>query len=137
MLIYIFLLIWVLLCSLVPSVKLNYGAQSIFSGKLFYLIITFLPIWFIAAFRSLSVGTDTTANALYFVSAASGQSFADVIMNGGSSAGFNVISYLVGFLSSDFEMYTFWSSTIIAIGFAAFIYRTSKQVWLSTFLFLA
>lgn len=97
MLIYIFLLIWVLLCSLVPSVKLNYGAQSIFSGRLFYLIITFLPIWFVAAFRSLSVGSDTTANALYFVSAASAHSFADVIMNGGSSAGFNVISYLVGF----------------------------------------
>jgi hypothetical protein len=136
MAVYILLLIWVLICSRIENAKVFWGNKKILSGKLLYLLLTFIPLWFVMAFRAPTVGTDTYANASYFVSAATASSFNYLVHDGIWKAGIGVISYLLGIIYPGMEMYIFWSSTVIIIGFAVFIYRTSNKVWLSTFLFL-
>lgn len=136
MAVYAVLLIWVILCSRLENTKLTWGRLTIVSNKTLYLLITFIPIWFIMAFRGITVGTDTFANANYFVSAATAPSFSYIIDEGVWKAGINVISYGIGVFFTGPEAYIFWSSTVIAVGFALFIYRTSNKVWISVFLFL-
>lgn len=136
MVVYSILLIWIILCSQLEDTNLTWGRHHIISGKGLYLLITFFPIWFIMAFRGITVGTDTFANSSYFVSATMAPSFSYIIDNGIWNAGINVISYVIGVFFSGAEAYVFWSSTVIAVSFAAFIYRTSNRVWVSTFLFL-
>lgn len=136
MTVYLVLLAWVLICSPLESVHLSMNKRIVCSGKTLYLTMTFIPIWFIMAFRGLNVGTDTVANAAYFASAATAPSFSYIINDGIVNAGFNIISFVFGLLSTDREMYLLWSSTAIVLGFAFFIRRTSSKVWMSTFLFL-
>nr|WP_302755192.1 EpsG family protein [uncultured Megasphaera sp.] len=136
MTVYIALLVWTILCSPLENTKMTCKNMTIISGKTLYLLVTFIPIWFIMAFRGLGVGTDTLANASYFVSAATSPSLSYLVSDGIWNAGISIISYMIGLISTDIEVYMIWSSIIISIGFAIFIYRTSNKVWLSTFLFL-
>lgn len=136
MTVYIVLLVWIILCSRLENIKMTWKNITIISGKVLYLLVTFIPIWFVMAFRGLGVGTDTFANASYFVSAATSPSLEYLVSGGIWNAGLNVISYMIGLISTDIEVYMIWSSSIILLGFAIFIYRTSNKVWLSTFLFL-
>ena len=136
MTVYAVLLIWVILCSRLENTKLTWGQNTIVSNKIFYLLTTFIPIWAVMAFRGITVGTDTFANASYFVSAATASSLSYIIDDGVWKAGIDVISYGIGFFFTGPEAYIVWSSTVIAVGFATFIYRTSNKVWMSVFLFL-
>ena len=136
MAVYASLLIWVLICSRIENAKVFWGNKRILSGKVLYLLLTFIPLWFVMAFRAPTVGTDTYANASYFVSAAAAPSFDYLVHDGIWKAGIDVISYVLGIIYPGMEMYILWSSTVIVVGFAIFIYRTSNKVWLSTFLFL-
>ena len=136
MAVYASLLIWVLICSRIENAKVFWGNKRILSGKVLYLLLTFIPLWFVMAFRAPTVGTDTYANASYFVSAATAPSFDYLVHDGIWKAGIDVISYVLGIIYPGMEMYILWSSTVIVVGFAIFIYRTSNKVWLSTFFFL-
>ena len=136
MVVYAILLIWVLLCSPLESVKLSFGGKKVLSGRVLYLFLTFIPLWFVMAFRDVSVGTDTYINASYFVSAAEAPSISYLTQDGFWNAGIKALSYCVGLFSTDMEMYVFYTSTITSLGFALFIHKTSVKVWLSTFLFL-
>lgn len=136
MVVYTALLIWVLMCSCIESIDISWGNKKILSGRNFYFILAFIPIWLVMAFRAASVGTDTYANASYFVSAAEAPSISYLMQDGFWNAGINLISYFVGYINSSIEMYILYSSTIISLGFAFFIYKTSVKVWGSTFVFL-
>lgn len=136
MVIYAMLLIWVLLCSRIESMNISWGGEKLLSGRALYILLTFLPLWFVMAFRDVSVGTDTYANASFFVSAAEAPSISYIMHDGFWNAGINVISYLVGFFDTSMQMYIFYSSSIILLGFALFIYKISSKVWISTFLLL-
>ncbi|WP_307979418.1 hypothetical protein, partial [uncultured Acidaminococcus sp.] len=129
MVVYTALLIWVLMCSCIESIDISWGNKKILSGRNFYFILAFIPIWLVMAFRAASVGTDTYANASYFVSAAEAPSISYLMQDGFWNAGINLISYFVGYINSSIEMYILYSSTIISLGFAFFIYKTSVKVW--------
>lgn len=137
MVVYAALLIWVLVCSYIESIDISWGNKKIISGRVLYLLLVFMPLWFVMAFRAVTVGTDTYANASYFVSAASAPSISYLMQDGFWNAGMNVISYFIGQFYPGMEMYILYSSTIISLGFAFFIYQTSIKFWLSTFVFLA
>lgn len=61
MIVYILLLIWVLLCSVVKNYHLQYGNKLIMNGRTFYLWLAFFAIGAVMAIRSPNVGTDTVA----------------------------------------------------------------------------
>ena len=101
MVIYAMLLIWVLLCSRIESMNISWGGEKLLSGRALYILLTFLPLWFVMAFRDVSVGTDTYANASYFVSAAEAPSISYIMHDGFWNAGTNVyflqlIYYFIG-----------------------------------------
>ena len=51
MTVYIALLVWTILCSPLENTKMTCKNMTIISGKTLYLLVTFIPIWFIMAFR--------------------------------------------------------------------------------------
>ncbi len=136
MAVYAILLIWILICSQIESKNLLWGGKKILSGRALCLFLAFIPVWFVMAFRALSVGTDTYANASYFISAAGAPSLSYLLQDGFWKVGINLLSYFLGFFHDGLEMYVLYTSTIVSLGFAFFIYKTSVKVWLSTFLFL-
>lgn len=136
MLVYTALLFWVLICSKIESCNFIYNGSKVVSGRKLYMLLTFIPLGLVMALRGIGVGTDTYANASYFVSAALSPSLDYIIDDGFWNAGINLISYMIGALSSSMETYIVISSVVITMGMALFIYHSAKSVWIATFLFL-
>jgi len=106
-------------------------------GRTFYLWLAFFAIGAVMAIRSPNVGTDTLAATNSFVFIALSNNINDVVSNGDIfNSVFSVFLYVLGMISSNPQLYVFTISLIISIGMAIFIYRTSTNVVISTFLFL-
>lgn len=74
---------------------------------------------------------------ILFVFIASSNNINDIVSNGDVfNSVFSVFLYVLGMISSNPQLYVFTTSLIISIGMAIFIYRTSTNVVISTFLFL-
>lgn len=136
MTIYVILLLWVITCSLAEPVIWKYGESRYISGRAVCLILSFGAIWLISALRASTVGTDTSAYTLFYIKSAA-SSLEDILKtNNPLFLGKEVISWLLGYISSAAPMYVIWTSTVTAIGFGFFVWKTSPKIWLSVFLFL-
>lgn len=135
--VYTIILGWVLLCSILQKVNIQLTPSKVVNGRAVYLSFAFFAIWFIMAFRAPTVGADTFQYTSYFYTIASSNSLSDAIsIEFISGKIFKAMSYILGFISTSQQFYILWTSSIIVLGMAFFIYRTSKWVVTSTFLFL-
>lgn len=102
-------------------------------SKKIYLILTFGLFTFLSAFRSSSVGNDTTEYI---------RIFNDISFTGDISIysrryelGYLYFNKLLSIVSSNYQLIIIITSIIIMVGFGLFIYRYSNNLWLSVYLF--
>jgi hypothetical protein len=107
--------------------------------KILYLALTFGYMWFIATFRK-DIGYDYQAYIdIFEQTRVGGQTFGAIMENllrDGAEPGFYLLNrFLSLFITSSVAMYGVYSFIILA-PVAYFIYRYSKDVWLSTWLYV-
>jgi hypothetical protein len=107
--------------------------------KILYLAVTFGYMWFLATFRE-GIGYDYQSYIDIFEQVRTGgQSLGSVfsnLINGGIEPGFYLLNrFLSLFVTSSVVMYGVYSFLMLA-PVAYFIYRYSKDVWLSTWIYV-
>lgn len=137
MAVYTVLLIWVMVCNVLQKANIRIANNVYINGKTLYLFFAFFAIWAVMTFRDISIGTDTYAYTQYFAYIATSNSLVDAVEIDFISGNiFKGLAYIFGKISYSPQFYIFWTSSIIIFGVSIYIYRTSKWVMVSTFLFL-
>lgn len=135
--IYIILLVWILLIGFFARKKIFVYNELALDGSKVYVFLSFIFVWAIMAFRSPMIGTDTLAYSEYYMAIAGENSLVDALNNEFISGDFyKCIAYFMGMISQSPFFYIVWTSTLISLGISIYIYRISKWVVFSTFLFL-
>jgi len=140
MLVYYFLLAWIILAGVLLKFRVGYGDLHIISGRLLYIMVTFIPLTIVMCFRGVYVGTDT--HLIYINEIwpyiASFNSFSD-LLNAPDTKDYVYYSayYFLQLLSQDDHFLIFCESLIIMIGMAVFLYRTSTNLLLSAIIFFS
>ncbi|MCQ1533893.1 EpsG family protein [Mitsuokella jalaludinii] len=135
--VYTILLLWVIFTGYFSNKRISYNHIFNISGEKMYLFLSFSFIWILMAFRSPYIGTDTLAYSEYYAAFANANSLTNALNEEFLSGDvFKFLSYFLGAISTSSAFYIFWTSTFICIGIALYIYRTSKSIPMSTFLFL-
>src|SRR5690625_4593512 len=95
-----------------------------------FLIISFLILTFISAFRGSEVGTDTENYIgifrLYVLGA----------LDPHSETGFALLNQIISYISTHPQSIIIVSSILINLGIMHFIYHNSKNAWLSVYLYI-
>lgn len=137
MTVYILLLLVIIAGKIFSNKRIVLWDGYVVNGRKAYICLSFFVIWFLMAFRASSIGTDTLAYTKYYEDIAGQNSLSDAVsLEYISGDVFKGISYMIGFVSQAPQFYIFWTGTIISIGMAVYIYRTSHDPAFSTFLFL-
>lgn len=136
MVIYLLEALWIIFCAPIRKIKLKIDKREI-DGDLCYLLFVFIPIGFIMAMRAPSVGTDTQTYYNIFSRIRNAGNLIEAFSVSTVSAPIYVTYvYLVSKIFKDAQVITAMNSAIIIIGMCAYIYKTSKNVMFSSFLFL-
>lgn len=114
------------------AIKRHCGASLYMSSKSIIVIGYFIVFFFISAFRSANVGCDT-------------QSYLDIfdkvtnpsyhIEDTRYEIGYVYLNKLIAFLFDSHFFFLFFTSFLLMLGYAVFIRKLSKIIWLSFFLF--
>jgi len=101
--------------------------------KKIYLFICFFQLFFFYAFRSIDIGTDTLTyvNTYKFFNVSEYYS----IMISHYEIGFKFLYYILKYFNANPQWVLIVSGLIIHLGFSNFIYKNSKNIVLSTFIF--
>lgn len=134
--IYLLEVMWCLICAplLKCNIKIN---RKIISGKQVYLIILFSVAGMIMALRAPCVGTDTQTyyNMFYRIKNANG--LFDAFKASTITAPVYVFYvFMLSKLFASAQIVTIINSLIIVLGFAIYIYKYSKNVLFSCYLFM-
>lgn len=105
-----------------------------FYSKKTFVIISFTLLGFISAFRGNIVGTDVYSYQEIFMNNIQGGNLGD-LQN--KSKGYYIFSRIVGYYSATPQAITISCSVLVSALVGYFIYKNSKQVLLSTFLFVS
>ena len=133
MYIYILLLLYLIVLTLI----LNVDDNRIHKNKkenLYFIILAFIPIIIISGLRSPEIGVDTQqfVNAFNKIKYMSISDFSSLRYE----YGFSFLCWALSKISSEPQILIFTTSLIINYSVAEFIYKNSKNVYLSTILYL-
>lgn len=114
------------------AIKRYAGVSLYMSSKSIIVIGYFIVFFFISAFRSANVGCDTQSYLDLFDKVAnSGYYIGDTRYE----IGYVYLNKLVAFLYDSHFFFLFFTSFLLMLGYAIFIRKLSKIIWLSFFLF--
>ncbi len=105
-------------------------------NKKLFTAISCLLLVFVASCRDFTVGTDTLSFANVFVQVAPLGIKGAINFNSWTEPGFRVLCALIGYFTQDPRWLIVVTSMIIHIGVSVFIYRHSKNVYLSFLLYM-
>lgn len=126
MIIYFIMLILIIVTALaVYSIKMNTKTKD----KLF-LMVSFILLTSVSAFRGNSVGTDTDSYITIFMRYVYG------IHDPHSEIGFATLNEIIAAFTENPQIIIIVSSIIINLGLIVFIYHNSKMPWLSVYLYI-
>ena len=132
--IYIFLLAWIMVCSISAFFRVNINGIEI-SKKSVYLFLAMVPLTLVMGLRSASVGTDTSHYVNALPALFSSYDVLDVVNVVSGDYLYYMMVYVGGYISQSEHFYIFVESFIIMAGITYFIYKASPNVYFSTFLF--
>ncbi|WP_314762845.1 EpsG family protein [uncultured Selenomonas sp.] len=135
--VWVFLWVSCLLLSYVQNKTFKLGRLR-YSGRAFYLLVFFFLILIVMGGRATSVGNDTWNYAVNIFPAVAAEPNIMSIWKDETNTGsvFWSFFYIVSTLSSDPQMYISAGSFVVSIGVAYFIYKTSENVAIASFVFL-
>lgn len=95
-----------------------------------FLIISFLILTFVSAFRGINVGTDTKNYVTIFMR------YVHNMPDPHSEIGFATFNAIIARFTENPQVIIIVSSIIIHLGLMTFIYNNSKNAWLSVYLYI-
>lgn len=114
------------------GVLIYFNGRSRNKDKLF-ISISFIMFFILSAFRSKNIGNDTSSYISLFERIANKNDFSQ--FTSGYETGYVYLNKLISTISPHSQFFLIFTSLILLIGFAFFIYKKSNNVFLSVFLF--
>lgn len=139
MAIYVIEFITILLLGMFPKQSIRITRRKGTSSINICLVVTFILLWAVMAFRAPSVGTDTKTYYMIYQKIANSGSLKEAMDVSTISSAPVYVAYAFA-LSKIFKSYqaiVILNASIVSIGFYRFIKKTSKNYMFSCYLFLA
>ncbi len=132
--VYVMFTLVILILGFLCRVKVSYGDNKKINGSQLYLFITFILFTFLMAFRSLSVGVDTSPYSRIYGIIINASSMKEAIKVAPLSAPIYIfICRIVSMISTNPQSMIIVSAIFVNLGLVIYIKRTSCDISLSTF----
>ena len=131
--------IWFFICKSVihTRTRIRLDRHHVIDGKGLCIFIFFAYVAFLTCFRDPSVGVDSAMYAGIFMNTASYSNLIDLLNLLNMSAPVHTAyEWLASRIMNDVQMHFISNSLVIAICFAIYIHKRSKNVWFSCFLYV-
>lgn len=119
MLIYLFVPLWIILCGFITLTNIK-------KKEIFFLILVFLFLFPLMAFRNINVGTDLQTY-VYIFNSFSQYKFNSPLYGEKYSFLYSIYNIVLSYITPDYRILIFFNSLIICICFFIFLIRLCKK----------